>query len=482
VKIQLRILTGARKGVAAAFSKTSIVVGRHPGCDLQFDPDNDLEVSGKHAMLVEQGGRWYVRDLESLNGTFLNGHTVTTDTQIDDTDQLRLGAEGPTVEFRLVPEDIPDGIVEPSERMTPTEPREAVTAGSIEGTNAAATAEPRESTTAERIRVEVGRQTRKLRTLTVVLFMILLAVVGVFVVDSTRQRRLREQEVAAVAARTDSIIRAANNAVAALQGQVEGLATALRTSREEVGTLRTALVQAQRSGSAEEVAELRRQLADASQALLYQEAAAYVDYRSILDANQSGVALIWVEFSPGNVVTGTAFAVRPNGTMLTSRHVVAGTAGTQRPTQIAVKFADSYQVYRGRVLAVSPDADVAVIKVDVPGGVPTVSGLNQRPDTLRQGDPVAVVGFPLGPELPMSSYGRDRSIARTSFSAGSVSKALEGVIQIDGYGAEGSSGSPILDQSGQVVGIVYGGQSGSEGRIVLGVPSDVAARLLEGVR
>jgi S1-C subfamily serine protease len=111
-----------------------------------------------------------------------------------------------------------------------------------------------------------------------------------------------------------------------------------------------------------------------------------------------------------------------------------------------------------------------------------VSGLNQRPDTLRQGDPVAVVGFPLGPELPMSSYGRDRSIARTSFSAGSVSKALEGVIQIDGYGAEGSSGSPILDQSGQVVGIVYGGQSGSEGRIVLGVPSDVAARLLEGVR
>jgi S1-C subfamily serine protease len=81
----------------------------------------------------------------------------------------------------------------------------------------------------------------------------------------------------------------------------------------------------------------------------------------------------------------------------------------------------------------------------------------------------------------MSPYGRDRSIARTSFYAGSVSKVLEDVLQIDGYGAEGSSGSPILDENGEVVGIVYGGQSGSEGRVVLGGPSRSALRLLAGV-
>jgi S1-C subfamily serine protease len=482
VKVQLRILTGARKGVAAAFSKNSIEIGRHPDCDLQFDPDDDLEVSGKHAILVEQGGRWYVRDLESLNGTFLNGHPVTSDTQLDDTDQIRFGAEGPTIEFRLVPEHTPDGIVEPSEPVSPTAPREPIPA-TAPGDRSEPPAQPaRESGTTERIRIEVGRQTKKLRRLTVMLFVVLLAVVAIFIVDSTRQRRLRDRDVAATEARTDSIIRAANDAVAALQGEVEGLATALRTSREEVGNLRTALVEAERSGSADEVARLRRQLADASQALLYQQAAAYVDYRSILDANQNGVALMWVEFTPGDVVTGTAFAVWSDGTMLTSGHAVSGAEGTRRPTRIAIKFADSYQVYRGRVLAVSSDADIAAIKVDVPGGVPTVRGLSQRPDTLRQGDPVAVIGFPLGPDLPMSAYGRDRTIARTTFSAGSVSKVLSDVIQLDGYGAEGSSGSPILDQNGEVVGVVYGGQTGSDGRVVLGVPSSVALRLLETLR
>ncbi len=481
MKVQLRILTGARKGVAAAFSKESIEIGRHPGCDLQFDPEQDLEVSGRHAALLTRGGRWFVRDLDSLNGTFVNGHRITSDTSLDDTDQIRLGTGGPTVEFRLVPESTPDGVLEPAEKVSPTEPREAVKPSAADVSARPTSETARGSGTSERIRIEVGRQTQKLRRLTIGLVAVLIAVTAVFVIDSMRQRRLREQVVAAIESRTDSIIRASNDAVAALQGQVEGLAAALRNSRTEVETLRNALVQAERSGTAEEAATLRRRLADASQALLYQQAAAYVDYRSILDSNASGIALMWVEFGAGEVFTGTAFAVRADGTMLTSRHVVAGANGTMRPRRIAIKFSDSYQVYPARVLAISADADVAAIKVDVLGGVPTVKGLSQQPDTVRQGDPVAIVGFPLGPDLPMSSYGRDRSIARTSFYAGSVSKVLDDVLQIDGYGAEGSSGSPILDRNGEVVGIVYGGESGSEGRIVLGVPSTLALRLLSSL-
>jgi len=481
VKAQLRILTGARKGLAAAFSKESIEIGRHPSCDLQFDPENDLEVSGRHAALLVRGGRWFVRDLESLNGTFVNGHRITTDTSLDDTDQIRFGSDGPTVEFRLVPESTPDGVMESVELVSPTEPRAAVQP-IMPDTSARPTAEtPRASGTTERVRIEVGRQTKKLRRLTLGLLFVLVAATVAFVVDSMRQRRLRERAVAAIEDRTDSIIRASTDAVAALQGEVEGLAAALRNSQAEVSTLRSELLEAERSGTAEEVASLRRRLADASQALLYQQAAAYVDYRSILDSNASAVALMWVEFGAGEVFTGTAFAVRADGTMLTSRHVVGGANGTMRPRRIAIKFNDSYQVYPARVLEMSPDADVAVIKVDVPGGVPTVRGLNQRADTVRQGDPVAILGFPLGPDLPMSSYGRDRTIARTSFYAGSVSKVLDDVLQIDGYGAEGASGSPIIDRNGEVVGIVYGGRSGSEGRIVLGVPSTSALRLLDGV-
>ena len=126
----------------------------------------------------------------------------------------------------------------------------------------------------------------------------------------------------------------------------------------------------------------------------------------------------------------------------------------------------------------SASADLALIKVDIRGGTPAVS-LNSRADTLRQGDPIALIGYPLGTDLPMSG-----EYARTSFWAGSVSKVLDDVIQVDGYGAQGASGSPIFDRNGEVVGILYGGQEGSGGRIVYAAPAGAALELMEsaGIR
>jgi S1-C subfamily serine protease len=164
--------------------------------------------------------------------------------------------------------------------------------------------------------------------------------------------------------------------------------------------------------------------------------------------------------------------------MLTCRHVVAGADGSARPLRLAIKFADSYQVFPAQLLAVSSEVDLAIVKVNIRGGVPTVQGLNERPDTLSAGDPVAVIGFPLGTNLPMTAAGRSQTIARTSFTAGTVSKVLSDLVQLDGYGAQGASGSPIFDRNGQVVSILYGGEPGSDGRIVLSVPSRFALDLL----
>jgi S1-C subfamily serine protease len=462
VKAQLKILSGAFAGRIVVFSRESVQLGRHPSCDLQFDPDQDLEVSARHAALFRRGQDWYVRDTGSLNSTLVNGHPIAADTALDDTDQIRCGPDGPIVEFRLVPDTVADGVVEPDHvgKVSTAPPR---------ATADRATA-PTGGTT-ERIRVEVGRQTRRLRNLSVGLVTTLLLVAVGFVFVTQRQRQQRERDVAALEARTDSLLSAATVAIEALQGQVTGLATALETSRAAVESLQVALGRAQAVGSTDEVRRLRRQLADASQALLNQQTAALVDYRRIFENNQRAVAMLWVEFDPGDVQTGTAFAVRTDGTMLTSRHVVAGADRSRRPRRIAVKFADSYQVYPAQLLTTSDDVDLAVLKVDVPRGVPTVERLNARADTVFQGDPVAIIGFPLGADLPMTPYGRDRAVARTSFFAGSVSKVLPEVIQIDGYGAEGSSGSPIFDGNGEVVGVVYGGLADSDGRIVLGVPA-----------
>lgn len=480
MKVQIKFLSGARTGRVVVLSGPSIEIGRHPSSHLRFDPDVDLEVSTRHATLFREGDRWFIRDERSLNGTLVNGHVISGKTPVDDTDQIRFGPDGPIIELRLVSDTVPDG---PQDQRTP-EPQ--AHAGMLRHDGGAGVSRrPPErrapNGVTQRVRLEVDRHTRRLRALTASLAAVLLVVTAVFVYDRARQRDLRERELAAVEARSDSILKAANDAIAALQGQVSGLAATLTASQAEVERLQSALAAARQVGSTEEVQQLRRQLADASQALLYQQAAAYLDYRGIADANQRAVALIWVEFDPGEVFVGTAFAVRPEGVLITSRHVVAGPAVDRRPARIAVKFADSYQVYQARVLALSPSTDVAALKVDIPGGVPTVRSLNLQTDTVGQGDPVAIIGFPSGPDLPMTSLAQDRTVARTSFSAGSVSKMLDNVVQVDGYGAEGSSGSPIFDRNGEVIGIVYGGEQGSYGRVVFGVPSPHVAALLESI-
>ena len=64
---------------------------------------------------------------------------------------------------------------------------------------------------------------------------------------------------------------------------------------------------------------------------------------------------------------------------------------------------------------------------------------------------------------------------------GTVSKALTAVIQVDAYGAPGSSGSPIFDRDGKVIAMLYGGERESQGKIIFAVPAYVVADYLKSV-
>ena len=73
--------------------------------------------------------------------------------------------------------------------------------------------------------------------------------------------------------------------------------------------------------------------------------------------------------------------------------------------------------------------------------------------------------------LPMECIGENGVIADPTLTVGTVSKALANVVQVDGYGAPGSSGSPIFDRTGRVAAVLYGGNRESQGKIIYAVPA-----------
>jgi FHA domain len=64
-----------------------LVIGRHPSCDVVV---GDETVSRRHAQLIFRDGGWIVRDLDSKNGTRLNGQYVGR-CRLRPGDQLGLG-------------------------------------------------------------------------------------------------------------------------------------------------------------------------------------------------------------------------------------------------------------------------------------------------------------------------------------------------------------------------------------------------------
>jgi S1-C subfamily serine protease len=92
-----------------------------------------------------------------------------------------------------------------------------------------------------------------------------------------------------------------------------------------------------------------------------------------------------------------------------------------------------------------------------------------------------MLGFPLGFDLPMARSG-EAPVPVPTLTVGTISKVLPEVLQLDGYGAPGSSGSPVLDREGRVVGVLYGGERESQGKIVYAVPGHVISEFLRHLR
>jgi len=141
----------------------------------------------------------------------------------------------------------------------------------------------------------------------------------------------------------------------------------------------------------------------------------------------------------GPDASGSGFVVTGDGYIVTNRHVVNG---CQR---VSVR-ADSAPGWRAQVVAVHPHDDLAVVRADTSFGAVAAFRVGTA---IRPGDDVIAVGFPLAGLLA----------DEPNVTTGSVS-ALAGIhndpaiLQMSAPVQQGSSGGPLFDASGNVVGIV----------------------------
>lgn len=76
--------------------KSNLLVGRKPECDLTISCST---VSGRHCLLEFIDGWWWVRDLESKNGTAVNGHRCDK-RRIVPNDILSVGRQRMVVDYQ----------------------------------------------------------------------------------------------------------------------------------------------------------------------------------------------------------------------------------------------------------------------------------------------------------------------------------------------------------------------------------------------
>jgi S1-C subfamily serine protease len=166
--------------------------------------------------------------------------------------------------------------------------------------------------------------------------------------------------------------------------------------------------------------------------------------------------------------SGSGFVLSEDGRIVTNHHVIDGAR------RIVAVFADGKEVEVVGVWAFSESEkdDIAVLQL-APGRYPA---LRLAGTPAQQGDEVVVIGSPLGLSQAITTgivaAVRERGAVTRRSKDGPASWGL----QITAGIAPGSSGSPILDPSGDVVGVAVGSWGGMAN---FGIPAARVRQLTE---
>jgi putative serine protease PepD len=195
-----------------------------------------------------------------------------------------------------------------------------------------------------------------------------------------------------------------------------------------------------------------------------------------------GTTDIFGQSSGGGQALGTGFVVSKDGYVLTNAHVVSESGQAVSTVTVIFKGSGSQGTQvQGTVVGADESTDVALIKIDpsqTPGLVPITLGDSSK---VTVGEQVVAIGNPLGLDFSLSSG----VVSATNRDLQSPSGAtISGGIQTDAAINPGNSGGPLIDASGQVIGIneQIDSQSGGNEGIGFAVPINTAVQVMEQIK
>ncbi len=149
----------------------------------------------------------------------------------------------------------------------------------------------------------------------------------------------------------------------------------------------------------------------------------------------SAVAIETFDGKETQISRGSGFFISKN-LIITNRHVI------EKSSRVVVQLVNGKKYTASGIVAIDGEGDLAVLQVDVPpeSAIPLIIA----PDTPQEGESILVIGNP---------YGLEGSVSNGIVSAVREFPGYGKIIQITAAISPGSSGSPVVNMRGQVIGV-----------------------------
>lgn len=176
---------------------------------------------------------------------------------------------------------------------------------------------------------------------------------------------------------------------------------------------------------------------------------------------------------PAQMASGSGVLISPDGYIVTNNHVVQGA------DKVQVTF-DNRNRQIAKVIGTDPATDLAVLKIEG-SNFPYMTLGNS--DSVKLGQWVLAVGYPLNLDVTVTAgivSGKSRSI---SLPDRSRQNSIEAYIQTDAAVNPGNSGGPLVNTTGQLIGInaAIASPTGSYAGYSYAIPSNIVRKVAEDI-